>query len=202
MSAASLSSRARKRMAGWARTPALSSCCRPYNGWLQRWLAGSFAAWFSLGALADGAIGGAKLAVLDAVGETLVEVPLEPGMRWCLGWNHSVKKFPVLDCYRYHQGRMVLERSHQPDFAAGLGHTPGRGIQVSDGQGGYWIENIDEPVPGDRYTLRVGSPAVDHRLLWQAEGDEHRVSLSELAAGERVTLQLYPPEDPGKPDDV
>ncbi|UYG02948.1 DUF1850 domain-containing protein [Halomonas sp. LR3S48] len=156
----------------------------------------------SLGALADGAIDGAKLAVLDAVGETLVEVPLEPGMRWCLGWNHSVKKFPVLDCYRYHQGRMVLERSHQPDFAAGLGHTPGRGIQVSDGQGGYWIENIDEPVPGDRYTLRVGSPAVDHRLLWQAEGDEHSVSLSELAAGERVTLQLYPPEDPGKPDDV
>ncbi|KAA0013276.1 DUF1850 domain-containing protein [Billgrantia pellis] len=129
-------------------------------------------------------------------------------MRWCLGWNHSVKKFPVLDCYRYQEGRMVLERSHQPDFAAGLGHTLGRGVQVSDGQGGYWIEDIDEPVPGDRYTLRVGSPIVDHRLLWQAEGNEHRVSLSELAAGERVTLQLRKPEalsepeDLSKPDDV
>nr|WP_104203992.1 DUF1850 domain-containing protein [Halomonas saliphila] len=158
--------------------------------------------------MADGSIEGATLAVLDASGETMVEIPLKPGMRWCLGWNHSVKKFPVLDCYRYQQGRMVLERSHQPDFAAGLGHTLGRGEQVSDGRGGYWIENIDEPVPGDRYTLRVGSPTVDHRLLWQSEGDEHRVSLSELAAGERVILQLRKPEDlskpedPGKPDDV
>lgn len=188
-------------MAGWARTPALSSCCRPHKVWLHCWLAGSLAGWLSLGAQADDAEG-AQLAVLDASGETLVEVPLEPGMRWCLGWNHSVKQFPVLDCYRYHQGRMVLERSHQPDFAAGLGHTLGRGEQVSDGRGGYWIENIDEPVPGNRYTLRVGSPAVDHRLLWQTEGDEHRVSLSELAAGERVILQLKEPEKPGKPDDV
>ncbi len=195
-------------MAGWAMTSALSSCCRPYNAWLQRLLAGGIAGWLSLAAMADGSIEGATLAVLDASGETMVEIPLKPGMRWCLGWNHSVKKFPVLDCYRYQQGRMVLERSHQPDFAAGLGHTLGRGEQVSDGRGGYWIENIDEPVPGDRYTLRVGSPTVDHRLLWQSEGDEHRVSLSELAAGERVILQLRKPEDlskpedPGKPDDV
>lgn len=146
-------------------------------------------------ALATDSTPEAQLAVLDAAGETLAKIPLESGMRWCLGWNHSVKKFPVLDCYRYHQGRMVLERSHQPDFAAGLGHSPGRGEQVSDGQGGYWIENIDEPVPNDRYVLRVGSPAVDHRLLWQAQGAEHEVSLSEMAAGERVTLQLRKPDD-------
>ncbi|WP_187774649.1 DUF1850 domain-containing protein [Billgrantia pellis] len=185
---------------------ALPSCCCPFNGGLRCLLASGFVGWLGLGAVA--ADDGASLAVLDAADETLVEVPLEPGMRWCLGWNHSVKKFPVLDCYRYQEGRMVLERSHQPDFAAGLGHTLGRGVQVSDGQGGYWIEDIDEPVPGDRYTLRVGSPIVDHRLLWQAEGNEHRVSLSELAAGERVTLQLRKPEalsepeDLSKPDDV
>ncbi|MCE8017665.1 DUF1850 domain-containing protein [Halomonas sp. MCCC 1A17488] len=182
--------------------PALPSCCRPYNGRRYRLLAAAIVGWLGLVAVTAKAEDGASLAVLDAAGDTLVEVPLEPGMRWCLGWNHSVKKFPVLDCYRYHQGRMVLERSHQPDFAAGLGHTLGRGEQVSDGEGGYWIENIDEPVPGDRYVLRVGSPSVDHRLLWQDDGGEYRISLSGLAAGERVTLQLNKPEATGKPDDV
>ncbi|WP_240618238.1 DUF1850 domain-containing protein [Halomonas heilongjiangensis] len=202
MNVASLSRSASKRMAGGAKTSALSSCGRTSGISPRRLLAGAIAGWLGLGALAADAIDGAKLAVLDASGHTLVEIPLEPGMRWCLGWNHSVRNFPVLDCYRYQQGRMVLERSHQPDFAAGLGHTPGRGEQVSDGRGGYWIENIDEPVPGDRYTLRVGSPSVDHRLLWQAAGNEHRVSLSELAAGERVTLHLIKPEALRKPDDV
>jgi hypothetical protein len=60
---------------------------------------------------------------------------------------------------------MVLVRSRLPDFAAGLGHIPGRGRQVSDGDGGYWILDIDEPVPGDAYVLRPGASApVDHRL--------------------------------------
>jgi hypothetical protein len=51
---------------------------------------------------------------------------------------------------------MVLVRAHLPDFAAGLDHIPGRGRQVSDGQGGYWILDIDEPVPGNAYVLRPG----------------------------------------------
>ncbi|WP_111413613.1 DUF1850 domain-containing protein [Billgrantia lactosivorans] len=189
-------------MAGWTTTSALPSCCRPHHGGRRRLLAAGLVGWLGLGAVAADAEEGATLAVLDAEGETLFELPLTPGMRWCLGWNHSVKQFPVLDCYRYRQGRMVLERSHQPDFAAGLGHTLGRGEQVSDGEGGYWIENIDEPVPGDRYVLRVGSPSVDHRLLWHGDGAENSVSLSGLAAGERVILQLNKPDDTGKPDDV
>ncbi|QJR00684.1 DUF1850 domain-containing protein [Halomonas sp. PGE1] len=108
------------------------------------------------------------------------------GEAWCLEWNHSVAGFPVQDCYRHRDGLMVLERSHQPDFAAGLGHVPGRGRQVSDGEGGYWIEEIDEPVPGNRYRLRVGSPEVNHRLLHEGR----RLSLSDQAAGERVTIHL------------
>lgn len=80
----------------------------------------------------------------------------------------------------------MLERSHQPDFAAGLGHIPGRGVQVSDGEGGYWIEDIDEPVPGNRYLLRVGSKDVNHRIVWH----DKVTSLSASVAGERVTIQL------------
>ncbi|WP_416137899.1 DUF1850 domain-containing protein [Halomonas sp. HK25] len=119
-------------------------------------------------------------------GRVIAALPMPEGEAWCLEWNHSVAGFAVLDCYRHSEGRMVLERSHQPDFAAGLGHLPGRGRQVSDGEGGYWIEQIDEPVPGNRYHLRVGSPEVNHRLVVGGE----RISLSRLAANRRVTLRL------------
>jgi hypothetical protein len=57
---------------------------------------------------------------------------------------------------------------------------------VSDGQGGYWILDIDEPVPGDAYVLRPGAGAVDHRLR---VGDQ-TVSLSARAARERVRIAL------------
>lgn len=133
-------------------------------------------------------------ASLEAVaqdGDILVSIPILPGGRWCLGWNHSVEGFEVLDCYGYLNGRMVLERSHQPDFAAGLGHISGRGEQVSDGHGGYWINHIDEPVPNDRYVLRVGSTEVNHRILWGTQ----RFSLSAAAAHERVIMRLYKPDD-------
>ncbi|KPQ20253.1 MULTISPECIES: DUF1850 domain-containing protein [unclassified Halomonas] len=132
----------------------------------------------------------AYLLVTDEQGEPLFQTAMPEGARWCLQWHHSVKKFAVLDCYRNHAGVMELERSHQPDFAAGLGHTQGRGEQLSDGEGGYWIEGIDEPVPGNRYALRVGALAVDHRLVWQRDGEAKSFSLSRRAAGERVTLQL------------
>lgn len=127
-----------------------------------------------------------RLEVILTTGVALVNIPLSPGDRWCLAWNHSVTGIQVLDCYRFHEGQMMLERSHQPDFAAGLGHIPGRGVQVSDGEGGYWIENIDEPVPGNRYLLRVGSKDVNHRILW----NNKVTSLSASVAGERVMIQL------------
>jgi hypothetical protein len=102
-------------------------------------------------------------------------------------WRHSVVGFEVADCYENRDGHMVLVRSHQPDFAAGLGHIIGRGKQVSDGNGGYWIIDIDEPVPGDAYILRPGGPAVDHRL----HTDTAEVSLSAVAPHERVRVALH-----------
>jgi len=151
---------------------------------------GGAAAAVALAALAQPAAptaAGSLTAVTDA-GETVARLAVPDGGRWCVLWRHSVAVFEVADCYRNAGGTMVLERSHLPDFAAGLDHIPGRGRQVSDGRGGYWIEDIDEPVPGNSYLLRVGGPGVDHRLSTGGT----IVSLTERAAGARVTLTLVP----------
>ncbi|PRY65125.1 uncharacterized protein DUF1850 [Vreelandella songnenensis] len=134
----------------------------------------------------------AHLVVTTQQGETLLDMPAASGASWCIQWKHSVEHFTVLDCYRNANGVMQLERSHQPDFAAGLGHIMGRGEQVSDGKGGYWINAINEPVADNRYVLRVGAPAVNHQVVWPG-GEHPAVSLSEQAAGQRVTIQLVEP---------
>jgi hypothetical protein len=137
-------------------------------------------------ALAAPGVAETLTATLDD-GTEIARLAVPEGTGWCVLWNHSVKGFEVEDCYENRAGRMVLTRSHLPDFAAGLDHIPGRGIQMSDGRGGYWIEALDEPVPGDAYVLRPGGPAVDHRLRTGTS----EVSLSRAAPPRaRVTIAL------------
>ena len=128
---------------------------------------------------------GSLVATLED-GREILRLDMPDGHGWCVLWNHSVAGFPVTDCYENRNGLMVLVRSRQPDFAAGLGHIPGRGRQVSDGDGGYWILDIDEAVPGNSYVLRPGAGAVDHRL----QTGDTVVSLSRLAARQRVRIEL------------
>ena len=123
---------------------------------------------------------------LAGADDVLATVPMPAGERWCILWNHSVQGFEVEDCYENRDGRMVLVRSHLPDFAAGLDHIPGRGRQISDGMGGYWIEDIDEAVPGNAYILRPGRPAVNHRLRTTTT----EISLTALAEHARVRIAL------------
>lgn len=127
-----------------------------------------------------------KLVVRAADGRELLSFPLARDPSWVLAWNHSVTGILVRDFYRYEDGRMLLTDSHTPAFDAGLGHIPGRGRLESDGAGGYWIRDIDEPVPGNRYWLRVGSERVDHRIVHAGR----TASLSALAAGDRVRLAI------------
>lgn len=119
-------------------------------------------------------------------GTEIARFDVPRGTGWCVLWHHSVEGFEVSDCYENRGGHMVLVQSHPPDFAAGLGHIPGRGEQVSDGDGGYFILNIDEPVPGDAYILRPGLGPVDHRL----QVGSRVVSLSAVAPRERVKIAL------------
>lgn len=119
-------------------------------------------------------------------GEILASFDAPKGSGWCILWHHSVKGFEVSDCYENRAGQMVLVRAHLPDFAAGLDHIPGRGVQISDGKGGYYIEDINEAVPTNAYILRPGAGLVDHRIKI---GDT-QISLSALAARKRVRIAL------------
>jgi hypothetical protein len=119
-------------------------------------------------------------------GEILASFDVPDGSGWCILWHHSVEGFEVADCYENREGKMVLVRSHQPDFAAGLGHIIERGTQVSDGMGGYFIEDINEAVPSNAYILRPGAGIVDHRIRIC----ETQVSLSAQAARQRVRIAL------------
>ena len=126
------------------------------------------------------------LVVEDQDGHLIAAEELGPDGRWCLVWNHSVAGFAVSDCFRFDAGRLVLERSHQPDFAAGLGDVPGRGTVHGDGRGGYWIEGIEAPVPASGLVVRLGGPAVAHRLrIGHAERP-----LPDDRRGERVTIRV------------
>lgn len=124
------------------------------------------------------------LVVTGADGDELARISLADDPTWHLAWNHSVTGVSVRDFYAYRNGTMLLTHSHTPAYDAGLGHIPGRGRETGDGAGGYWILDIDEPVPGAAYLLRVGSARVAHTLVH----GETRVNLSDLAAGERVRI--------------
>jgi len=138
-------------------------------------------------AAAGGAAAGPTLTI-TADGRVAMTAPLGAAGRWCLVWNHSVTGIEVRDCFRAEGAGMVLETSHQPDFAAGLGPTPGRGTVVSDGAHGYRIEGIDMALPAAGLTLRVGAPRVGHRLAI----DGRVLPLPEGLAGRRVTIRLAP----------
>lgn len=123
----------------------------------------------------------------------LVEVDLPEAGRWCLVWNHSVQGFPVTDCFRMHEGQLMLDSTHTPDFAAGLGYTSGRGTLTSDHKHGYRIVEMQVPIPNNRLALRVGAPSVNHRI----EVGSRLISLSDLAADQLVEIRVRPAGEKG-----
>ena len=136
-------------------------------------------------ALAATPAGAAALVVVDEAGRVVTKEALGTDGRWCLVWNHSVTGIEVTDCFRAEDGRMLLEWSHQPDFAAGLGHIPGRGAMRSDGCGGYRIEGIDAVLPASGLAIRRGGPAVRHRI--EIAGVERPLPGRQ---GERLVIRL------------
>ena len=103
---------------------------------------------------------------------------------WHLAWNHSVTGIRVRDYFTVKENQIMLTHSHMPAFDAGLGHIPGRGRLESDGNGGYWVYDINSPIPQPGLLIRVGSERVNHTLV---QGN-NAWNLSEVAAGRRVVI--------------
>jgi hypothetical protein len=129
------------------------------------------------------------LVVETPAGLAVGEMPFDPGQEICLTWAHSVTGGPVADCFDNKDGTLTLSRSYLHDFAAGLGEVAGRGTLRTAPGGGYWIDDINEAIPGNALRLRVGAPRVGHVLT----DGRTRLNLSARAAGARVILRLKPP---------
>lgn len=129
-----------------------------------------------------------RLVVESRQGLVIGQLRFETGREICLSWSHSVTGGFVSDCFENRDGILMLTRSYLHDFAAGLGEVAGRGTLRSAEGGGYWIDGIDEAIPGNALPLRVGAPRVGHVLT----GSGQRLNLSAMAAGARVNLRLIP----------
>lgn len=111
-------------------------------------------------------------------------IDLHASSDWHLAWNHSVTGIRVRDYFTVKENQLMLTHSHMPAFDAGLGHIPGRGRLESDGNGGYWVYDINSTIPQPGLLIRVGSERVNHTLV-----QGHRTwNLSEVAAGRRVVI--------------
>ncbi|TVS02719.1 MAG: DUF1850 domain-containing protein [Rhodobacteraceae bacterium] len=123
---------------------------------------------------------------ISVEGSVLRTLPLPEEQEICLRWAHSVTGGKVADCFENRAGQLVLTRSYLHDFAAGLGEIEGRGRLTSAPEGGYWIEDMDEPLPDNLLRLRIGATRVGHTL---SSGDID-IPLSELAPGAQAILTL------------
>lgn len=152
-----------------------------------------------LAALLGTAHGGLSdtVAVTARDGTVLARLALAEGSGLCLHWNHSVTGGKVADCFANRAGQLMLESSFLHDYAAGLGDLPGRGTLRAAQGGGYVIEDIAEPMAGNRLLLRVAAPRVAQEL----RGDFGRIPLLQLADHQaRVALTLIVGTD--DPSDV
>jgi hypothetical protein len=143
----------------------------------------------ALGLVAAAALapGGLELRVTPVKGgEPLLVLPLEPLERFTLLYHHSVENAPIWEAHSVDaEGTIYIEEERYLKFGAGMGRMPGVGRLVRRGP----YEVIEEMhLPTGDFILRVGSPGVDHTILWR--GTES--NLSALAPHAAVQFRARP----------
>lgn len=109
--------------------------------------------------------GGAPLAVLY----------LKVGEPFTIRYNHSVENAPIWETHSLDaRGRIYIEEERYLKFGAGMGKMPGVGRMVR--RGPYEVIEAMH-MPTGNFVLRIGSPGVDHTLIWR----KHEVNLSKIA---------------------
>lgn len=110
--------------------------------------------------------GDVELRVTPVTGKTpLLVLPLKPGERFTLHYIHSVEQAPIWEVHSVDAaGRIFVEEERYRKFGAGMGKMPGVGRYEMRGD----VEVItDMHMPVGNFVLRVGSPGVDHTVIWR-----------------------------------
>jgi hypothetical protein len=150
-------------------------------------------AWLALGLAAAAAFvtallpGGLELRVVPlSGGDPLLVLPLEAGERFTLHYYHSVENAPIWEVHRLDaDGRIFIEEERYLKLGAGMGRTPGVGRLVRRGP---YQAIVDMHRPTGDFVLRVGSPGVDHTIIWRGT----RTNLSLVAPHAAVRFSARP----------
>lgn len=131
--------------------------------------------------------GGAVLSVTPVKGgPPLAELWLAPGETFTLRYNHSVEDAPIWETHSVDpDGRIFIEEERYLKFGAGMGKMPGVGRMVQ--RGPYEVIE-DMHMPTGDFVLRIGSPGVDHTLMWGGR----ELNLSALAPHVAVMFKAKP----------
>ncbi|RLB86813.1 MAG: hypothetical protein DRH26_16745 [Deltaproteobacteria bacterium] len=113
-------------------------------------------------------------------------LPLKPEERFTIHYYHSVENAPIWEEHSMDKnGKIYIEEEKYEKFGAGMGKMPGVGRMVK--QGIYEVIT-DMHMPVGDFILRVGSPGVDHTLIWR----NRRYNLSDTMAHKAVRFSGKP----------
>jgi len=116
--------------------------------------------------------------------EIVLHLPLRIDETFTIRYIHSVDQSPVFEVFELDQeGALALQATYFKMFGAGMGHWQGRGVVDFDGEW-TWIRDIHETLGS--FILRVGSPSVDHTLLYRGQ----EIPLSRKWAGKRLHVTV------------
>jgi len=131
--------------------------------------------------------GGLELTITPVKGgPPLLALPLKPGERFTIQYYHSVENAPIWEEHSLDaEGRIFIEEERYLKFGAGMGHMPGVGRMVR--RGDYEVIE-DMHMPTGNFVLRVGSPGVDHTVIWRGR----KTNLSSVAPHVAVRFAARP----------
>lgn len=98
-------------------------------------------------------------------GDPLLVLPMQPNERFTIRYYHSVENAPIWEVHSLDaNGRIFIEEERYLKFGAGMGRMPGVGRMVK--RGDYEVVE-DMHMPTGDFVLRIGSPGVDHTVIWR-----------------------------------
>ena len=136
---------------------------------------------------AAGLPGGLELRITPVTEDApLLVLPMQPEERFTIHYFHSVENAPIWEEHSLDdKGRIYIEEERYLKFGAGMGKMPGVGRMVRRGP----YEVIEEMhLPTGDFILRIGSPGVDHTVIWRGVA----TNLSDLAPHTAVRFAARP----------